>query len=65
MKLVSFSPKSPLRTPQRPLRGWFRRRLRSRAFSARTAWWVLVVIVAALAISVFRLLRASLEAGLQ
>jgi len=65
MKLISHSPKTPLRPPQRPHRGWFWRRLRSRAFSARTAWWVLVAIVAALAISVFRMLRSALEAGLQ
>ncbi len=65
MKLISSSPKTPLRPPRRPDRGWFRRRLRSRAFSARTAWWVLVVIVAALAISVFRMLRDALQAGLQ
>jgi len=65
MKLISSSPKTPLRAPPRPRRVWFWRRLRSRAFSARTAWWVLVAIVAALAISVFRMLRASLEAGLQ
>ncbi len=65
MKLISSSPKTPLRPPQRPPRGWFWRRLRSRAFSARTAWWVLVAIVAAVAISVFRMLRNALEAGLQ
>jgi hypothetical protein len=65
MKLISHSPKTPLRSPQRAHRGWFWRRLRSRAFSARTAWWVLVAIVAALAISVFRMLRSALEAGLQ
>ena len=48
MKLILSSPKTPLR---------------SRAFSARTAWWVLVAIAATLA--VFRLLRNTLEAGLQ
>lgn len=65
MKLISSSAKTPLRPPQRSRTGWLWRRLRSRAFSARTAWWVLIVIVATLAISVFRLLRNALEAGLQ
>ncbi len=65
MKLISSSPKTPLHPPQRPRRDWFWRRLRSRAFSARTAWWVLVAIVATLAISVFRMLRHALEMGLQ
>ena len=65
MKLISSYPKTPLRPPQRHPTGWFWNRLRSRAFSARTAWWVLVAIVATLAVSVFRLLRNTLEAGLQ
>jgi len=63
MKLILSSPKTPLRPPQRHPTGWFWNRLRSCAFSARTAWWVLVAIVATLA--VFRLLRNTLEAGLQ
>jgi len=65
MKLILSSPKTPLRPPQRHPTGWFWNHLRSRAFSARTAWWVLVAIVATLAVSVFRLLRNTLEAGLQ
>ncbi len=65
MKLISSSPKTPLRPPPRPRREWFLKRLRSRVFSARAAWWVLVAIVAAFAISVFRMLRHALEANLQ
>lgn len=65
MKLISSSRRTPLRPPQRPARAWFWRRLRSRAFSARTGWWVLVAIVAVLAVSVFRLFRNALEAGLR
>lgn len=65
MKLISSSSKTPLRPPSRPHWGWFLRRLRSRVFSARAAWWVLVAIVAAFAISVFRMLRHALEVNLQ
>jgi len=57
MKLYSSSPTPQKNTPARTHSGWFRRRLLSKIFSVRTAWWVLVVIVAAFAITIVRMFR--------
>jgi len=69
MKLVSSTPKSRHIPPQPPKRGGFlslslKRLKRSRLFSTRAAWWVLVVVVAIFAISIFRLLRHAIETAL-
>ena len=66
MKLISSQPPKPQHTHTvRSERGWLLKRLRSRLFSTRVAWWLFVAVVAAFAISVFRLLRHALEANLQ
>ncbi len=68
MKLVSSSPKTRHTHTVKPNRGWFLKRLRSRLSSTKTftriCWVLLVVIVAAFAISVFTLLRHALENAL-
>ncbi len=68
MKLVSSSPKTRHTHTVKPNRGWFLKRLRSRLSSTqaitRICWVLLVVIVAAFAISVFSLLRHALENAL-
>ena len=65
MKLISSSSQSRHTHTVQPNRGWFLKRLRSRLAStqvfARVCWLLLVVIVAAFAISVFHLLRHALE----
>lgn len=57
MKLYSSSLTPQKNTPPRTHSGWLRRQLLSKIFSVRTAWWVLVVIVAVCAISVVRTIR--------
>ena len=65
MKLISSKPESRHRSSLHPPRGWFVTRffkpLRSRLFSVRAAWWVLVAVVATFAILVFQMLRHALE----
>ncbi len=68
MKLVSSSPKTRHTHTVKSSQGWFLKRLRSRLSSTkvftRVCWVLLVVIVAAFAISVFSLLRHALENSL-
>ena len=68
MKLISSSPKTRHTHTVKPQRGWFLKRLRSRLSSTkvftRVCWALLVVIVAAFAISVFLMLRHALETTL-
>lgn len=69
MKLTSshstppFSAGPPPKRPSRSSR--LGRQLRSRLFSARTAWWILLVIVATFSIAIFRMFRQMVEAQLQ
>ena len=62
MKLVSSTP-PPQRHHQRngSRNGAFRRRLLGRLFSARTAYWLMAVIVTVFAITIFRMFRHLVE----